>query len=74
MPVIVSKEIFHKAREMMKARKRAPGANKAKEFYLLTGLIYCGYCGTGMQGNRRNAKDKPKYVSYRCGCRLQKRT
>ncbi len=27
-----------------------------------------------MQGNRRIPKDKPKYVSYRCSCRLQKRT
>ncbi|WP_234122518.1 zinc ribbon domain-containing protein [Clostridium hydrogenum] len=41
--------------------------------YLLTGLIYCGHCGSAMQGNRRKPKDKPKYVSYRCGCRVQKR-
>lgn len=74
MPAIVSKETFQKAREMMLARKKAPGANKAKETYLVSGLIFCGECGASMQGNRRNPKDKPRYVSYRCSCRLQKRT
>lgn len=73
MPALVSKEIFQKTREMMISRKKAPGANKAKETYLLTGLIFCGDCGSAMQGNRRNAKDKPRYVSYRCGSRMQKR-
>lgn len=74
MPQIVSKETFQKTREMMAIRKKTPGANKAKELYLLTGLIFCGCCGSAMQGNRRGAKNKPMYVSYRCGCRLQKRT
>ncbi|MPM73915.1 hypothetical protein SDC9_120900 [bioreactor metagenome] len=74
MPAIVSKDTFQKAKDMMVARKRAPGANKAKETYLLSGLIFCGECGSAMQGNRRTPKDKPKYVSYRCSCRLQKRT
>lgn len=74
MPAIISKEIFEKAKAMMATRKKAPGANKAKETYLLSGLIFCGECGSAMQGNRRNPKDKPRYVSYRCGCKLQKRT
>lgn len=73
MPAIVSKETFEKAREMMVARKKAPGTNKAKESYLLSGLIFCGECGSAMQGNRRNSKNKPRYVSYRCGSRLRKR-
>lgn len=73
MPAIVSKETFKKAREMMMARKNAPGANKAKEMYLLSGLIVCGECGSAMQGNRRKPNNKPMYVSYRCGSRMQKR-
>jgi site-specific DNA recombinase len=35
---------------MMAARKKAPEANKAKEIYLLSGLIFCGECGAAMQG------------------------
>ncbi|MCB2354716.1 recombinase family protein [Clostridium estertheticum] len=73
MPAIISKETYQKAKEMMVARKRAPGANKAKEIYLLSGLIFCGECGSAMQGNRRKPVNKPMYISYRCGSRLQKR-
>lgn len=69
MPQIISKETFEKAQEVLKARKRAPGANKAKESYLLAGLIRCGCCGKHYQGNRRKAKNKPIYVSYRCSYR-----
>lgn len=69
MPEIISKEIFIQAQEVLKSRKRAPGTNKAKENYLLAGLIRCGCCGRHYNGNRRNAKNKPMYVSYRCSYR-----
>lgn len=69
MPQIISKETFAQAQEVLKARKRAPGTNKAKENYLLAGVIRCGCCGKHYQGNRRNAKNKPMYVSYRCSYR-----
>ena len=69
MPQIISKETFEKAQEVLKARKRAPGTNKAKENYLLAGLIRCGCCGRHYQGNRRQGKNKPMYVSYRCSYR-----
>ncbi|KJZ86671.1 MULTISPECIES: recombinase family protein [unclassified Clostridium] len=69
MPAIVSKEDFEKVQEILKMRKKKPGTNKAKENYLLTGLIKCGCCGKSYQGNRRHAKNKPMYVSYRCSFR-----
>lgn len=53
MPKIISKQIFEKAQEVLKARRKAQGTNKAKENYLLAGLIRCGYCGRYYQGNRR---------------------
>ncbi|MCT4508473.1 MAG: recombinase family protein [Tepidibacter sp.] len=71
MPAIVSKEIFQKSKAMMLSRKKAPGANKAKELYLLSGLIFCGECGRRMHGNRRTQKNKQKYSSYRCSCRMK---
>lgn len=69
MPQIISKEDFQKVQEILKMRKQKPGANKAKENYLLTGIIKCGCCGRPYQGNRRVRKDKPLYVSYRCSLR-----
>ena len=73
MPQIIGKDIFIQAQEMMQKRKKAPGSHKATTLYLLTGLIRCGECGHAMQGNRRKDKYGNDYISYRCGCRKQKR-
>lgn len=69
IPQIISKDDFQRVQEILKMRKQKPGANKAKENYLLTGIIKCGCCGRPYQGNRRVRKDKPLYVSYRCSLR-----
>lgn len=73
MPQIIDKEIFNQVQEMMKKRKKAPGSNKATTTYLLTGIIKCGECGHAMQGNKRKDSYGNDYISYRCGCRKQKR-
>ena len=73
MPQIIGKDIFIQAQEMMQKRKKAPGSHKAITLYLLTGIIKCGECGHAMQGNKRKDKYGTDYISYRCGCRKQKR-
>ncbi|WP_268055900.1 hypothetical protein [Clostridium estertheticum] len=45
MPVIISKEEFQIDKEIMSARKKASGPNKAKGIDLLPGLFFCGECG-----------------------------
>ncbi|MCI9258724.1 MAG: recombinase family protein [Romboutsia sp.] len=72
MPQIISKEVFLEAQEMMQKRKKTPGSHKATTLYILTGLIKCE-CGYAMQGNKRKDKYGNDYISYRCGCRKQKR-
>ena len=70
VPAIISMEDFQKAQARMASNKRQPGFYKAKEIYLLSGLIFCGECGHAMQGNHRpEYKNRPKYVTYRCGGR-----
>jgi site-specific DNA recombinase len=55
---------------MMAMRKHAPAASKAKEVYLLTGLVVCGKCGGTMVGNRKQAgRNKDIYASYECNNR-----
>lgn len=71
MPAIISKEDFQKVQEILKMRKAKPGSNTAKENYLLSGIIRCGCCGKAFCGNRRKAKNKPMYVSYRCAHRAK---
>jgi site-specific DNA recombinase len=73
MPAIIDKDTFNQSQEMMQKRKKTPGAHKATTFYLLTGLIKCGECGHAFQGNKRKDAYKNDYISYRCGCRKQKR-
>lgn len=68
MPAIVSKEDFAAVQAKMARNKRQPGFYKAKELYLLSGLIFCGECGHAMQGNSRiSGRSKERYISYRCG-------
>lgn len=70
VPAIISKEDFKKVQAKMATNKRQPGFYRAKEIYLLSGLIFCGECGQALQGNHRpENKNRPKYVSYRCGNR-----
>ena len=73
MPQIIDKDVFLQAQEMMQKRKKSPGSHKATTLYLLTGIIRCGECGHAMQGNKRKDKYGNDYISYRCGCRKQKR-
>jgi site-specific DNA recombinase len=72
VPEIISKELFDNVQNAINRRQKAPGANKAKVNYLLSGLIKCGECGYAMNGNRRTSNIKPVYMSYRCGCRQHK--
>ena len=70
MPQIISNKIWEEVQSKMDKNKQAPGANKAKEIYLLSGLISCGQCGGAMVGNRKTAgRNKDLYVSYECATR-----
>lgn len=79
IPQIVDTEIFEKAQELMKARAKGDAPRRRATTYVLSGLIQCE-CGSHMHGNRRRAKtrsnpnwkEKPEYVSYRCGGRKTK--
>lgn len=70
-PAIISRELWERVQVKMDKRKRSPGERargKAKEVYLLTGLIYCGKCGSAFIGNRNVGKtEKKRYAYYKCG-------
>ncbi|MFC9777390.1 zinc ribbon domain-containing protein [Paenibacillus chitinolyticus] len=57
----------------MNTNKKSPGSYKAKEMYLLSGLIVCGEClknvgnAFSMMGNIKfSGRSKLKYVTYCC--------
>ena len=67
MPRIISDEDFKEVQKLLANNKLQAGANKAKELYLLTGIIFCGHCGAAMQGNSRKCgRNKSEYKTYRC--------
>lgn len=70
IPAIVDKETWHKAQERLKGRQHVTGRLHAKEDYLLSGLVYCGDCGSTMVGNRFNGTHrtlgKKMYCYYKC--------
>lgn len=70
MPAIVSEEVFEKAQQILKLRKRTKGQMKAKQTYLLSGVLICKQCGAKYHANTRPAgRNKTKYFSYRCSNR-----
>ena len=68
VPAIISKEIFAKVAEKMNNNKNRAGAFKAKESYLLSGIVFCGECGKAMQGKTTKKRNPDKvYHYYYCG-------
>ncbi len=66
-PQIISKELFDRVQRIKAANKRNTGRYHSKEFYLLTGKIFCGICGKRMQGNLRfSGRSKARLATYRC--------
>ncbi|MEE0433866.1 MAG: recombinase family protein [Peptococcaceae bacterium] len=55
MPVIVSREQYNEVQRIMKRRTKMSDkvSRRAKEIYLLQGLLVCGNCGRSMVGIRR---------------------
>lgn len=73
IPAIISKEDFEKVAARKELNKKSTATFKAKEFYLLSGLVTCGECGARMIGNTKNSGTrKTKHVTYRCGNRYSK--
>lgn len=62
MPRIISDELFNKAQLKLKGRKNMGGSYKAKQTYILSGLIKCGKCGHNYVG----AAKSDKRVVYEC--------
>lgn len=66
-PVIVSKKLFEKVQRIRAKNRRNTGQYHAKEFYLLTGKVFCGVCGKRIQGNLRfSGEHKNRMATYRC--------
>ena len=67
VPAIIDQQTFDIVQFKMKNNRDKAGMYKAREIYLLSGLIVCGECDEGMYGNTRICgRNKSRYSSYRC--------
>ena len=74
IPAIIDQELFDKVQLKLERNAGTGGRFKAKEYYLLSGLVFCGECGASMFGNTRPCgRKKTRYSSYRCSNRREHR-
>ena len=74
IPAIIDQTTFDAVQKKLSRNKRKSGSFKAKETYLLSGLIFCGECGEAMHGNKHiDGRKRSNYSSYRCHGRENKR-
>ncbi|HZJ75030.1 MAG TPA: recombinase family protein [Clostridia bacterium] len=71
-PAIIDKELFDRCAKRALANRRAPARGKAKVEYLLTGKLFCGYCGAPMVGDSGTSATGSTYHYYSCSTRKRR--
>ena len=66
IPAIVPLDLFQRVQEKLEKNKKAPARAKAEEDYLLTTKIFCGHCGTSMNGESGKSRNGTIHRYYKC--------
>jgi DNA invertase Pin-like site-specific DNA recombinase len=66
IPAIVPLELFDRVQQKMKKNRKAPARHKAKDDYLLTTKLFCGYCGLYMCGESGTSRTMRVHHYYKC--------
>ena len=69
IPAIIDKDLFEKVQRMVKSNYESRGRSKSKVNYLLSTKIFCGHCGTNMNGDSGTSKSGKKRHYYKCNKR-----
>ena len=72
-PPIISKETFDKVQARLKLNGHFTRTHHVREKYLLTGKIFCGYCGTIMTADGCN-RNYATYRYYSCNMARRNKT
>lgn len=65
-PAIVPKDLFDKVQEIRIKNQKASARNKAEDLYLLTSKMFCGKCGSAMDGECGTSSTGKRYNYYKC--------
>lgn len=63
---IISDELFNKVQSKLTSNRKLGGCVKAKEQYILTPKLYCGYCKNLMYGESGHNNHNVVYNYYKC--------
>ena len=66
IPAIVPTDLFDKVQARMERNATAPAHSKAKEEYLLTTKLFCGYCGAYLCGESGTGRNGETHHYYKC--------
>ena len=67
-PQIVSDELFERVAKRQQENRRDCSNNRDRQKYLLSGMVFCGKCGSPMHANRRR---KESQLTFRCNRKAQ---
>ncbi len=66
IPAIVPLALFERVQEKLEKNRKAPARAKAEEDYLLTTKLFCGHCGTSMNGESGKSRNGTVHRYYKC--------
>ena len=66
IPPILEKEVFAAVQEKLANKKKTAGRRSANGEYLLTGKLFCGYCGSYMIGVSGTGENGTVHNYYQC--------
>lgn len=69
IPAIIDKDLFDKVQKQVKHNYNSRARSTAKANYLLSTKLFCGHCGTNMNGESGTARDGSKKHYYKCSKR-----
>ena len=66
IPALVPQDLFDRVQERIAKNRKAPARAKAEEAYLLTTKLFCGHCGTAMNGESGKSRNGTIHRYYKC--------
>ena len=66
IPSLVPQDLFDRVQERLAKNSKAPARAKADEAYLLTTKLFCGHCGTAMNGESGKSRNGTVHRYYKC--------
>ena len=65
-PAIISQELFDCVQEKLADNKQFSAKRKAHEQFILSGHLFCGYCGSSVIGDSATGRNGTRHSYYSC--------